>query len=111
MELCDVIGVQNTEMKLEGSFEFLKAKENSIVILETFNIQGTGINNGIPIFGYRNFGTKTFYYLNVCQHSCLTNVQSPLQTSLGLYKALERIFKWIYERQRNLGQIGINHYL
>jgi hypothetical protein len=72
-----------------NSFELLKNKKGSTVLFET--------DDDIPIFGYRDFGSGRCYYLNTCQHLCLGNMPSPLQSSPELYECLKRVFKWIYK--------------
>lgn len=71
------------------SFEPLQNRENSTVLFET--------DDGVPIFGYRRFGSGHCYYLNTCQHYCLGDMLSPLQTSLELNECIQRVFEWIYE--------------
>ena len=70
------------------SLELLQNREGSVVLAET--------DAGIPIFGYRCFGSGLCYYLNTCQHSCLGSMPSPLQTSSELRDSLQRVFEWIY---------------
>jgi hypothetical protein len=72
------------QISFRTSFEPLRSREGSVVLLET--------DNHIPIFGYRNFGLGCCYYLNTCQHSCLGRMLSPLQTSSELHDSLNKVF-------------------
>lgn len=77
-----------TRISYRTSFELLQNKEGSSLLFET--------DGGIPIFGYRHFGSGVCYYLNTCQHSCLSSMPSPLQSSPELYACFQRVFEWIY---------------
>jgi hypothetical protein len=80
--------VHFTRTTYRASFEILRTKENSTTLLQA--------DDGTPLFGYHQYGSGFCYYLNTCQHSCFSNMQSPLQTSADLYCFLENIFEWIY---------------
>lgn len=82
------------QISYRTSFELLRSREGSTVLFET--------DSGIPIFGYRRFGSGTCYYLNTCQHSCLGRMSSPLQTSSRLHDYVQRVFEWIYGKSRHL---------
>ena len=84
-------------IEFRNSFEVLKPKEDTVVLLEATKVENAIIQDNIPIFGYRKYGSKICYYLNICQHSCTSDMQSPLRESLELYKYLVNIFKSIYE--------------
>jgi hypothetical protein len=80
------------QMSFRTSFELLKPRDGSVVLLES--------DNHIPIFGYRHFGSGCCYYLNSCQHSCLGSILSPLQTSSELHDSLKQVFEWIFNSPR-----------
>jgi hypothetical protein len=77
------------KISFRTSYEILQSKDDSVVLLET--------ERGIPIFGYRRFGSGHCYYLNTCQHSCLESMLSPMEVSKELYSCVQSIFKWIYK--------------
>lgn len=81
------------DLSYRTSFELLRPKESSIVLLET--------DSGVPIFGYRQFGSGYCYYLNTCQHFCLGRMLSPLETSPQFNESLKRVFKWISTHGNN----------
>jgi hypothetical protein len=76
-------------LSFRSSFEPLEAKENSTVLLET--------DNGIPVFGFHEFQEGICYYLNICQHSCISYMPSPLKSSPKLKVGLGRFFDWLHE--------------
>jgi len=71
-----------------ASFELLKSKENSVVLLED--------EDKIPIFGYLKKGKGTCYYLNTCQHYCFGIMPSPFKSNLTFRTRFQNVFKWIY---------------
>jgi hypothetical protein len=73
----------------QTSLELLQRKESSIVLLER--------DDHLPVFGYRRFGAGVCYYLNSCQHSCLGQIKSPLQSSPELRQGLQKVFEWIHK--------------
>jgi hypothetical protein len=73
----------------QTSLELLQRKESSVVLLER--------DDGLPILGYRHFGEGVCYYLNSCQHSCLSEIKSPLQSSPELGQGLQKVFEWIHQ--------------
>ena len=87
------------KFRIRTSFEVLKSKEGSFVLLETDEDKSSGVIGNIPVFGYCYFGLGICYYLNTCQHSCLGSMPSPLATSPDLHYYLQKVFNWIYEHQ------------
>lgn len=81
------------QISYRTSLELLRSREGSTVLFET--------TSGIPIFGYRRFGSGMCYYLNTCQHSCVGSMPSPLQTSSEFHDCLQRVFEWIYRNPKH----------
>lgn len=76
------------KMSFSASFELLRARKVSTVLCETVD--------GVPMFGYRSFGSGFCYYLNTCQHFCFGKMQSPLHGSAELHASIKTVFEWIY---------------
>jgi hypothetical protein len=73
----------------QTSLELLWSNEESVVLLET--------DDHLPILGYRRFESGICYYLNSCQHSCLGEMKSPLQSSPDLQHGLQKVFEGTYK--------------
>jgi len=71
------------------SFEYLKPKAGSTVLLET--------DKSIPILGFKEFGLGMCYYFNSCQHSCSRKMPSPLSINTKLSTALSVLLKRIHD--------------
>lgn len=87
VELSKVLFSQ--PMSFRSSFEPLQPKEDSVVLLEQ--------ELGIPVLGYHHFHKGVCYYLNTCQHSCTTDMPSPVDSEPNLHEGLKRFFGWILE--------------
>jgi hypothetical protein len=77
-------------MTFPASHESLEIRDGSELLCQTLA--------GLPIFGFRSVGNGTCYYLNVCQHTCIGHMPSPLSVDREFAASLRRVFEWIIDR-------------
>ncbi len=78
---------------ITASHEHLESKPGSEVLVQT--------RAGIPILGYRRAGLGRCYYLNVCQHSCNQETESPLREGKEFRDVIKSLFLDLSSRTAN----------